>query len=167
MIKALTIWQPWASAIFLGKKYETRSWGTNYRGLVAIHAAKRQPTRAEINHVSNELNTHLQFFLSDPRTRMCVIGVATLTDCIKMTPEFIDSVSDREKRMGHWEEGRYAWEFSEQRWLPQQIEAKGKEGLWTPSNSLTKHIQNLLDNPSCSIDPDIQRVLYEFQQLRP
>lgn len=39
-MKALTIWQPWASLLAYGaKKYETRSWSTKYRGPIAIHAA--------------------------------------------------------------------------------------------------------------------------------
>ncbi len=39
-MKALTIWQPWASLIACGvKKYETRSWPTKYRGPIAIHSA--------------------------------------------------------------------------------------------------------------------------------
>lgn len=41
-MKAITIWQPWASLIACGaKKFETRSWKTDYRGLIAIHAATR------------------------------------------------------------------------------------------------------------------------------
>lgn len=37
---AITLYQPWASAVVLGlKQYETRSWPTNARGIVAIHAA--------------------------------------------------------------------------------------------------------------------------------
>lgn len=40
-MKAITLWQPWASLVALGeKKIETRSWATNYRGPIAIHAAK-------------------------------------------------------------------------------------------------------------------------------
>ena len=40
-MKAITIRQPWASLIASGtKKYETRSWKTNYRGPIAIHAGK-------------------------------------------------------------------------------------------------------------------------------
>uniref|UniRef100_A0A6M3J354 ASCH domain-containing protein n=1 Tax=viral metagenome TaxID=1070528 RepID=A0A6M3J354_9ZZZZ len=32
-MKAISLWQPWASAMALGwKKIETRSWGTSYRG---------------------------------------------------------------------------------------------------------------------------------------
>ena len=41
-MKAITLWDPWASLIALGeKKVETRSWRTDYRGPLAIHAAKR------------------------------------------------------------------------------------------------------------------------------
>lgn len=39
-MKALTLWQPWASLVALGvKRIETRSWSTRYRGRIAIHAA--------------------------------------------------------------------------------------------------------------------------------
>lgn len=39
-IKAITIWQPWASLLACGaKQYETRPWATSYRGPIAIHAA--------------------------------------------------------------------------------------------------------------------------------
>jgi activating signal cointegrator 1 len=42
-MKAISIWQPWASLIAIGaKKYETRSWETSYRGPIAIHAASIQ-----------------------------------------------------------------------------------------------------------------------------
>ena len=48
-MKALTIWQPWASLLVSGqKKYETRSWATAYRGPIAIHAAMR-PVRRTID----------------------------------------------------------------------------------------------------------------------
>jgi hypothetical protein len=41
-VKALTLWQPWASLVAIGAKaIETRSWATKYRGPLAIHAAKR------------------------------------------------------------------------------------------------------------------------------
>ena len=39
--KALTIAQPWATLVAIGaKQIETRSWQTNYRGDIAIHAGK-------------------------------------------------------------------------------------------------------------------------------
>lgn len=44
-MKALTLWQPWASLVAGGlKQIETRSWTTRYRGPLAIHAAATVPT---------------------------------------------------------------------------------------------------------------------------
>ena len=44
-MKALTVKQPWAHLIAAGaKRWETRSWSTNYRGLLAIHASKDMGT---------------------------------------------------------------------------------------------------------------------------
>lgn len=39
-MKAITVWQPWATLWARGaKQFETRSWATSYRGPIAIHAA--------------------------------------------------------------------------------------------------------------------------------
>lgn len=47
-MKALTIRQPWASLIAHGvKTIETRSWSTEYRGPLAIHAGKHRPAHDE------------------------------------------------------------------------------------------------------------------------
>ena len=41
-MRGITLWQPWASAVALAvKKIETRTWLTQYRGPLAIHAARR------------------------------------------------------------------------------------------------------------------------------
>lgn len=41
-MKAITLYQPWATLVALGKKkIETRSWKTDYRGPLAIHVAKK------------------------------------------------------------------------------------------------------------------------------
>jgi hypothetical protein len=43
-VKALTLYQPWASLVALGvKTIETRSWSTDFRGPLAIHAGKKRP----------------------------------------------------------------------------------------------------------------------------
>ena len=43
-MKAITVIQPWASLLAEGAKlYETRSWKTNYRGEILIHAGKKDP----------------------------------------------------------------------------------------------------------------------------
>ena len=46
-IKALTLYQPWASLVAMGvKTIETRSSATSFRGQLAIHAAQGQPVQA-------------------------------------------------------------------------------------------------------------------------
>lgn len=48
-MKAISLWQPWCFAItHLGKNIENRTWQTQYRGPVLLHAAKRRPTGVEI-----------------------------------------------------------------------------------------------------------------------
>lgn len=40
-MRCITLWQPWASLVAIGAKtIETRSWGTSYRGPLAIHAGQ-------------------------------------------------------------------------------------------------------------------------------
>ena len=52
-MKAISLWQPWASLIACGaKRIETRSRITNYRGELAIHAAKT--TEPWIDELINE-----------------------------------------------------------------------------------------------------------------
>jgi hypothetical protein len=43
-MKAITLYQPWATLVAIGaKRIETRSWSTQYRGPLAIHVSKRVP----------------------------------------------------------------------------------------------------------------------------
>ncbi|MFG2794304.1 hypothetical protein [Streptomyces sp. NPDC048419] len=38
-VRALTLWQPWASCIvYATKRVENRRWATDYRGWLLIHA---------------------------------------------------------------------------------------------------------------------------------
>jgi hypothetical protein len=51
-MRAISLHQPWASAVALGAKtIETRHWPTDYRGPIAIHAAKRR-VLGELIHYS-------------------------------------------------------------------------------------------------------------------
>ncbi len=51
-MKAITLWQPWATLVALGvKTIETRSWTTAYRGPLAIHAAARRPKFTDMKHL--------------------------------------------------------------------------------------------------------------------
>ena len=116
-MKALTIREPYVSPIALGlKHYETRSWGTAYRGPILIHTAKA--------------------VLPDPVEGMehlfplgCIVLRADITDCIRMDEAFIAGLDETEKSLGFYSEGRYAWKLENVREV-EPVKASGKLGLW-------------------------------------
>lgn len=89
-MKAITIHQPWASLIAVGaKKIETRSWATNYRGPIAIHAGKGilMPGRKELPVIAEALFRELSPRMDDVRGDFeslpcgAVIAIADLVEC--------------------------------------------------------------------------------------
>lgn len=74
-MKTLTINQPFATLIVEGlKEYEFRTWKTNYRGEILIHAGKSVDKKA--------MKKYEYLGLEYPKG--CIIGKATITDCIKI-----------------------------------------------------------------------------------
>lgn len=74
-MKTLTINQPFATLIVEGlKEYEFRTWKTNYRGEILIHAGKAVDKKA--------MKKYEYLGLEYPKG--CIIGKATITDCIKI-----------------------------------------------------------------------------------
>ncbi|MBP2659020.1 MAG: hypothetical protein H6Q69_2052 [Firmicutes bacterium] len=83
-MKAITILEPWASLIACGaKKIETRSWSTQYRGLIAIHAAKDQDKKGErIRHIMARAE---QYGIVIPEMQFgAVVVIADLVDCLQV-----------------------------------------------------------------------------------
>lgn len=137
-MKALTIWQPWASLAVKGKKhYETRGWRTNYRGPIAIHAAKKKPSlcfeildKKTVRAVMRALNIQGLLFVDNAFPVGKVIGYAELTDCIEITPEFAARLPEEERLFGDYTPGRYAWRLEKVTELEHPVTASGKQGLW-------------------------------------
>ncbi len=82
-MKALSIRQPWADAIIWhGKDVENRSWPTQYRGPVLIHAAKKwgPEERANLRWVEDATATKLE----DVACPLLggIIGRAEIVDCV-------------------------------------------------------------------------------------
>jgi len=74
-MKVITIKQPFASLIAEGiKKYEFRTWKTNYRGDILIHAGKSIDKKA----MKKYERYNLQYPLG------CILAKATIVDCIKI-----------------------------------------------------------------------------------
>ncbi len=83
-MKALSIRQPWATLIVTGhKKIENRTWSTNHRGLILIHASKAFDyegwewiRRNEVLNITESDN-----LLSAPRGG--IVGIAKLVNVLK------------------------------------------------------------------------------------
>ncbi len=59
-----------------------------------------------------------------------VLGTAELVDCVKITPEYINTLSKDEIALGDYTLGRYAWVMANAIEFPEPIPAKGKQGIW-------------------------------------
>lgn len=78
-MKVITIKQPFASLIVENiKKYEFRTWKTNYRGKILIHSAKTVD--------KNAMKKFEKYNLDCPTG--CIIGITSITDCIKVDDNF-------------------------------------------------------------------------------
>ena len=136
-MKCLTLKQPWATLVVLSvKRIETRSWGTFYRGPLAIHAAKRW-TKAD-----QRLCYEPPFYEFLGRNAPwelplgAVLGIVFLHDC-RFIWNSTDSralnpntLSEQERAFGDYANGRYAWVLTGAVAFPEPVPARGKLSLW-------------------------------------
>lgn len=131
----LSLWQPWAQMVVWSvKQFETRSWTTAYRGLLLIHAAKRW-TQAEKDYCARypfamEISERLGGAISD-LPRGCIVGCAELYDIIPTV--HVTRLAERERAVGDFTAGRFAWRMVNAREFATPIPVKGGQGLfkWT------------------------------------
>lgn len=164
-IKALTLTEPYATLIALGKKkIETRSWGTDYRGPLAIHAAKgfTRDDYAHAQHLSDdhdlpELRNVTNEF-RDPvhaafaTTRGHIVAIATLASVVDLGRVEIghrfssgDVVTPLEWALGFYGRERKGFLLTDVRpLLHNPIAAKGALGLWD------------VDVPTWALDETVQ-----------
>jgi hypothetical protein len=139
-MRAITIWQPWASAIALGlKRFETRSWPTSYRGPILIHAAARGDR--EHGRMMAFCSYNVRATLAADAVRMTElivdastwrgvgIAVGELVDC---RPGPSVRTSPLERSLGKFDDGFYAWKIDNVVKLDRPILARGMQGLWVP-----------------------------------
>lgn len=124
-MKALSLTQPWANALFLGlKTWETRSWQTSYRGLLLIHAAKSFPsyakTFAETERMAGRGET--------PMALGAIIGAVELVNIIPTVEA--SSLSAIERLYGDFAPGRFAWRLANPKRFDKPYPWKGALGLF-------------------------------------
>lgn len=126
-MRVLSIKEPFATLIKDGvKRIETRSWKTNYRGELYIHASL---TKKDITD-RHEL---LELVKDKTFSYGYIICRCKLKDCVYMTKDFVEDIRNnhhQEYICGIYTEGRYAWVLDEIEILDKPIPAKGKLGIW-------------------------------------
>ena len=146
-MKALTIWQPWATLIAIGaKQYETRGYSTSYRGPIAIHAGAKWNRELIGGQMQAVHILRAKWGVDDPRVLAfeekpplgAIIAVAYLDGCRICTRSRIlagsemntDRLSKQERAFGNFTGGRYAWRLENIGRLSEPYEIKGRQGLW-------------------------------------
>jgi hypothetical protein len=134
-VKALTLWEPWATLVAVGvKRWETRSWPTTYRGPLAIHASKGGWLKRilgveplpDLEDLRRLLHRH-DLVTADQFRPGCVVAVVDLVDCLRS--EWAVPTGD-ERACGDFAGGRFAWRLENVRRLDPAVPAAGARGLW-------------------------------------
>ena len=128
-MKVLSIREPFATLIKEKKKLvETRSFKTNYRGELYIHAS--------VTKIDKETRNRKELFdlLGNESFNFgMIICKCKLVDCIYMTKEYVEDIKKnhyQEYICGEYKEGRYAWILDSIEPLEEPIKAKGQLGIW-------------------------------------
>lgn len=134
IIKTLTLWQPWASLMAEGyKTVETRSWKTDYRGLLAIHAAKKNGEKSqdmvELIALGNE---HVPVPLEEMPygAVVCVVNLVAIVPTQEVIWLHPESLPAYEFDYGDYSLGRYAWITKQVYKFAEPVPAIGRQGLW-------------------------------------
>lgn len=157
-MKAISLFQPYASLISVGEKtWETRSRRTHHRGLIAIHATQRTPTAimrlAETPIFLAALKRHELYASTLPSGT--IVAVAEITDCITTT-EWVRLNCKRstdpngytreeiEYTFGDYTPGRYAWKLENVIRLANPIPCSGMQFIWTVPSEIEALVSSQL-----------------------
>jgi activating signal cointegrator 1 len=143
----LSLWQPHASLMAVNaKKIETRNWYTDYRGLVAIHAAKRFQEEERLLLGDKRFFYALSLDYGDEGDKPptpesvakalplgCFVAVGLLRHCLSTTRDakLIPSEKKDEFWFGDYSPGRFMWVFDDIWKLSSPVYAVGQRRLWT------------------------------------
>ncbi len=121
-MKVLTLKQPWATLVAEGiKKYEFRTWKTNYHGKVLIHAGAGVDKK--------ELAKFKDLNLEYPSKK--IIAEVEIEDCLELDDNLNKKIIN-ENNIAYGSKYRtgYAWKLKNVKKINVDKEINGKLGLW-------------------------------------
>jgi hypothetical protein len=143
-MKALSLWQPYASLAVLGYKlYETRPMpppstlpvGTRF-AIVSTKQVKREQIEAA-NHP--RMTRALRFAKIDDWKQLpngFILGTVELTGFFQIDDEVVAALEEPQYVFGDWRPGRWAWALGSPRYLAVPVPVRGQQGLWEHRDSL-------------------------------
>ena len=123
-MKAITLWQPWASLIMdVRKIVETRPMPWYYEGLVAIHAGRRVDDAAAIRFGYNPFTLPYG----------AILGIVRKTGLFHFEKAFEEKLYHVDE-YGDFTPGRYGYPMTLVERFAVPIPAKGHQGFWAWEN---------------------------------
>jgi activating signal cointegrator 1 len=158
---ALSLWEPWGSLIAIGaKQIETRSWPTQHRGEIAIHAAQTWNDECDLAWHSEPFGAVLlEAGLWEPTWKRpttlafgCILAVATLTHCVPTTAGSRASVEQKygsnEVAFGNFAPGRYGLVLKDVQRLATPVPCRGAQKLWSVPEDVEAQVRAQLAVPA-------------------
>lgn len=144
--RILSLWQPWATLWVTGEKLiETRSWGTDYRGIVVVHAAKRfDDEQRHLCFTEPFASALARVGFGHPGSLPlgAILGWVDLAGCARMVNDAMPTgpgdihigddprLTEQERAFGNYAAGRFAWLTGpRRRVLAQSMPYRGGQGL--------------------------------------
>lgn len=130
-MKVLTLKQPWATLVAEGiKKYEFRSWKTNYRGKILIHAGAKVDKEA--------MKKFAGLNLTFPSKK--ILAEVEIVDCLFLDDELNKKIiSENNIAYGNKKREGYVWMLDNIKKINYEKEINGKLGLWNYDEGLIKN----------------------------
>lgn len=144
-MRGLSLTQPWATLVAIGaKRIETRSWWTEYRGPLVIHAAKAFPrvarAFADTSRFIIPLRTEIEALYGQASWPLgAIVAMAELDEIVPMA--YLTDISAQERAFGDYSPGRFAWRLTDVRPLREPILATGALGVWTVSSAIAEQVK--------------------------
>lgn len=142
-MKAISLWQPWASLwLSPAKIHETRHWETRHRGQLLVHAAKKfvKDVPAELDGIlHSEFGHHWGIDLPTG----AVVGVVNLTICVRTADLYLNRSDLADEQLtdyacGDHSYGRFAWRRSSYRRFNNPVPFRGHQSIFEVPDDLVR-----------------------------
>jgi hypothetical protein len=136
-MKVISLLQPWATLVTLGaKQWETRTWSTQYRGPLLIHASAKKPTRREKQLYEEDFYFKKYILNTDYLPYGAIIGKINLVTIVptglllQHLEHYNNTDWKQELSFDDYSLNRFAWKLEAAETLIHFLPMKGTLGLW-------------------------------------